>query len=100
MGEDPHWVEGIDILGPFGFNLVVIPHWNNAEGGTHDTRFCFMGEQRFTKLEALLPADTTILGVDEHTACLIDLTTEVCRIEGIGTIVLRRQGQESVFSSV
>ena len=45
----------MNILGRFGFNFVVIPHWNNAEGGTHDTRFCYMGESRFRKLEALLP---------------------------------------------
>ena len=46
VGEELHWVEGMDVLGRFGFNLVVIPHWNNAEGGTHDTRFCFVGESR------------------------------------------------------
>jgi peptidase E len=43
VGHDLHWVEGMNILGPLGFDLVVVPHWNNAEGGTHDTRFCFMG---------------------------------------------------------
>ena len=31
VGEPLHWVEGINILGSFGFNLVVVPHWNNAE---------------------------------------------------------------------
>ncbi|MGD8878300.1 MAG: hypothetical protein PVH75_11130, partial [Syntrophobacterales bacterium] len=41
VGEELHWVEGMNILEHFGFNLVVVPHWNNAEGGTHDTRFCF-----------------------------------------------------------
>ena len=54
VGQKLHWVEGIDILGKFGFNLVVIPHWNNAEGGTHDTRFCFMGQPRFQKLVTLM----------------------------------------------
>ena len=29
---------------------IVIPHWNNAEGGTHGTRFCFMGENHAFKL--------------------------------------------------
>ena len=42
VGHDLHWVDGMDVLGQFGFDLVVIPHWNNAEGGTHDTRFCFV----------------------------------------------------------
>ena len=54
VGQEVHWFEGLDLLSSFGFNLVVVPHWNNAEGGTHDTRFCFMGEPRFQKLEALL----------------------------------------------
>ncbi|NIW11256.1 MAG: cysteinyl-tRNA synthetase, partial [Gammaproteobacteria bacterium] len=55
VGENLHWVEGMNILDHFGFNLVVIPHWNNAEGGTHDTRFCYMGEPRLRQLESLLP---------------------------------------------
>src|SRR6266571_3494942 len=35
---------------------VVIPHYDNAEGGTHDTRFCYLGERRLAALEALLAA--------------------------------------------
>jgi len=91
-------VEGINILEHFGFNLVVIPHWNNAEGGTHDTRFCFMGGSRFEKLESLLPEDVSIFGLDEHTACLIDLESDEAVIKGLGTVVLRRQGTEMVFA--
>ena len=98
VGEDLHWVEGINILEDFGFNLVVIPHWNNAEGGTHDTRFCFMGESRFKMLESMLPEDVSIFGLDEHTACLIDLENEEAVIKGLGTVVLRRQGTEMVFA--
>ena len=98
VGEDLHWVEGINMLKNFGFNVVVIPHWNNAEGGTHDTRFCYMGEPRFRKLESLLPGDVSILGLDEHTACLIDLEKDEAVIKGLGTVVLRRQGTEKVFA--
>ena len=98
VGEDLHWVEGINILEHFGFNLVVIPHWNNAEGGTHDTRFCFMGESRFAKLESLLPEDVSIFGLDEHTACLIDLDKNEAVIKGLGTVTLRRRGGEIVFT--
>ena len=75
----------MNILEHFGFNLVVVPHWNNAEGGNHDTRFCYMGEPRFRQLEALLPEDTAIFGLDEHTACLIDFEKEEAEIRGIGT---------------
>ena len=76
VGQDLHWVEGTNILGRFGFNLVIIPHWNNAEGGTHDTRFCYMGEHRLKQLESLLPPDVSIFGLDEHTACLMDFEKE------------------------
>jgi peptidase E len=98
VGEDLHWVEGMNILEHFGFNLVVIPHWNNAEGGTHDTRFCFMGESRFEKLESLLPGDVSIFGLEEHTACLIDLDKNEAVIKGLGTVTLRRRGGEIVFA--
>ncbi len=97
VGEDLHWTEGLDILGHFGFNLVVIPHWNNTEGGTHDTRFCFMGENRFRSLEALLTDDVAVLGLDEHTACLIDLDRDEFSVRGTGTVTLRYSGTERVF---
>jgi peptidase E len=98
VGEEPRWVEGIDILGRFDFNLAVVPHWNNAEGGTHDTRFCFLGEPRFRILESLLPAGVNILGLDEHTACIIDLMRDEARIRGAGSVTLCRGGSEHIFS--
>jgi peptidase E len=97
VGQDLHWVDGVNILEHFGLNLVVIPHWNNAEGGTHDTRFCFMGESRFSKLESMLPEDVSVFGLDEHTACLIDLENEEAEIKGLGGVTLRRRGEEIVF---
>jgi hypothetical protein len=99
VGQELHWVEGIDILGAFGFNLVIIPHWNNAEGGTHDTRFCFMGEPRFQKLIALLPEKVPVFGLDEHTACILDLATDEGEIKGIGTVTLRSHNREVIFNS-
>lgn len=98
VGQELHWADGLDILNHFGFNLVVVPHWNNAEGGNHDTRFCFMGEPRFRRLEAMLPDETGILGLDEHTALIIDLDRQQAAIEGIGRVTLRRRGREQVFS--
>jgi len=99
VGQDLHWVEGIDILGNFGFNLVVIPHWNNAEGGTHDTRFCFMGEPRFQKLVTLLTEKVPVLGLDEHTACILNLAADEAEIKGIGTVTLRSNDREVTFKS-
>lgn len=99
VGQELHWVEGLNILGHFGLNTVVVPHWNNAEGGTHDTRFCFMGESRFRMLESMLSEDVSILGLDEHTACIIDLDREEVSIKGIGTVTLRHRAFERLFLS-
>jgi peptidase E len=99
VGQALHWVDGMDILKNFGFNLVVVPHWNNAEGGTHDTRFCFMGEPRFRQLVSLLPPDVSILGLDEHTACILDFETEEAAIKGIGQMTLQRAEHQIVFKT-
>ena len=99
VGQDLHWVDGMDILKNFGFNLIVIPHWNNAEGGTHDTRFCFMGEPRFGQLVSLLPEDAAILGLDEHTACILDFENQEAVIKGIGQVTLQQAGQQIVFKT-
>lgn len=99
VGQELHWVEGLDILGHFGLNTVVVPHWNNAEGGTHDTRCCFIGEGRFRILESMLPEDVSVLGLDEHTACIIDLGREEISIKGIGKVTLRHRAFEKIFLS-
>ena len=53
--------------------MALIPHYDNAEGGTHDTRFCYLGEERLALLERELPDGAFVLGVDEHTALCLDL---------------------------
>jgi peptidase E len=97
VGQDLHWVEGLDLLEHFALPLVIIPHWNNAEGGTHDTRFCYMGEPRFLRLESLLPVEVAILGLDEHTACILDLETRQASVKGLGRVTLRHHGREIIF---
>jgi peptidase E len=99
VGEEPHWVEGLDLLGRFGLHFVVIPHWNNAEGGTHDTRFCYMGEPRLLQLEGLLPSEIPILGVDEHTACILDFKTGQALVRGVGGITLHHGQIERTFQN-
>lgn len=98
VGQPVHWVDGLDLLGHFGFNLVVVPHWNNAEGGNHDTRYCFMGAPRIGQLEEMLPHHAQLLGLDEHTALIIDLAQPNATIEGVGRVTLRRKGIEQVFN--
>ena len=90
VGMELHWVEGLDILGAAGLELVVIPHWNNAEGGTHDTSRCFMGATRFAELQEKLPENLPVLGIDEHTALVIDLDAGSFEINGIGSAWLGR----------
>jgi len=99
VGHELYWESGMDLLARFGLNLVVVPHWNNAEGGTHDTRFCFMGEPRFRKLEGLLPPNTSILGIDEHTACIIDFKTGLIQVKGLGQMTLRSLQGETIFNN-
>jgi hypothetical protein len=73
VGRPLSWAAGLDIFGDSGIELAIIPHWDNAEGGTHDTRACFMGMDRFSRLRTLLPESAVVLGVDEHTAVSLDL---------------------------
>ncbi len=97
VGEPLHWIEGLNIVGNLGLDLVVIPHWNNAEGGNHDTRFCYMGERRFRSLEKDLPSGTTILGIDEHTACILNFSSSEAIVEGIGQVTIRCDGVEKQY---
>jgi hypothetical protein len=75
----------------------VIPHYDNAEGGTHDTRFCYLGERRLAAMEALLPADGWVLGIDEHTAVTVDLDAREATITGRGVVTIRRRGVSEHF---
>ena len=88
VGADPHWLDGLDILGAAGISAVVVPHWDNAEGGTHDTSRCWMGARRFGALRSRLPVGVAVLGVDEHTACLLDLDEGRLSVAGKGTVTL------------
>ena len=74
-----------------------MPHYDNAEGGNHDTRFCYMGERRLAVLEAELPADVFILGVDGHTALVLDLDEGSASVLGLGAVTVRKDGRSTVF---
>ena len=99
VGEEPHWVEGLDLLAPYGLDLAILSHWNNAEGATFDTRYCFMGQPRFDVLEGLLPNSTAVLGVDEYTACILDLEKNEGRVMGAGQVTIRRNRREEKFEA-
>ncbi|MFE3379476.1 hypothetical protein [Streptomyces anulatus] len=91
-GHPPAWLTGLDLLGALGLPVAVIPHYDNAEGGTHDTRFCYLGEPRLAALEQELPYESAVLGIDEHTAVIVDLRTSLVRVWGRGVMTIRRRG--------
>lgn len=97
VGQDPHWIEGLDLVAEAGLDAVVLPHFDNAEGGTHDTRFCYLGERRLQEMEAELPDDLWVLGVDERTAAVIDLAADTVVVHGRGGLTVRRRGGSTWF---
>ncbi len=99
VGTDPFWAEGLDLLSEIGLHVALIPHYDNAEGGGHDTRFCYLGERRLAMLEPELPEGAWVLGVDEHTALVIDIDESTATIEGNGTVTVRRDGASEVFEA-
>jgi cyanophycinase-like exopeptidase len=99
VGEAPRWLDGLDLLGATGLRAAVVPHYNNAEGGTHDTRYCYMGERRLRILEDLLPDGVDILGVDEHTAAIFDIDAGTVSVRGRGVVTWRRHGVSQRFEN-
>ena len=97
VGAEPEWLDGLDLLGAVGLQAAVIPHYDNAEGGTHDTRFCYLGEPRLARLERELPSGAFVLGVDEHTALVLDLDAGSATVTGRGGVTVRCAGRSEVF---
>jgi hypothetical protein len=97
-GEEPRWERGLDLVEPAtGLPAVVIPHFDNAEGGHYDTRYCYLGEQRLRAMEDALPDGVFVLGVDEHTCCALDLDARTATVLGNGTVTVRRGGRQERF---
>ena len=99
VGADPVWAEGLDLLTPLGMTVAVIPHYDNAEGGSHDTRYCYLGEGRLETMEAQLPPEGWVLGVDEHTACIFDFEAGTATVMGLGSVTIRRHGRSATVPS-
>jgi cyanophycinase-like exopeptidase len=95
VGSELHWLPGLDVLGAYGLEVAILPHWNNTEGGAElDTSHSYMGAERFERLRALLPPTTTIVGIDEHSALTIDAAAGLCRVEGVGGVTVLRGATE------
>lgn len=100
VGEDLHWKAGLDFFGPFGLELVFVPHWDNREGGAHlDTSRCFMGEERFRLLLEMLPHSATVVGIDEHTQLQVDFQRQHGYVSGRGGATVIAANQTLRFES-
>ncbi|MGH9069550.1 MAG: hypothetical protein ACRD0J_18950, partial [Acidimicrobiales bacterium] len=108
VGEPPHWLEGMDLLAEAGLSAAVIPHFNNAEGGNHDTRYCYLGERRLSAMEHELAGlagsagsagGAFVLGVDEHTGLVLDLDAGSATVVGLGVVTVRAGGRSSELAS-
>lgn len=96
-GHDLGWQEGLDLFGEVGIELAIVPHWNNSEGGAGlDTSHCFVGPDRFDRLRELLSPSAVVLGLDEHTSCIIDVAAGTVDVRGKGTMTVLRDGDETV----
>ena len=90
-GHDPHWLEGLDLA---ELPLAVVPHWNNREGGdAFDSSRCYVGLERFEQLRQMLPSGAVILGVDEHTACVLQHDEGRACVLGVGSVTVERDGR-------
>jgi cyanophycinase-like exopeptidase len=100
VGEDPHWKTGLNLFEKiFGLPTVIIPHFNNNQGGNHDTSYCFVGEKRFQQIAPQLEAGTLIIGIDEHTAAVFDLAAQTVEVSGKGNLTIIKNGQVRKFKS-
>jgi cysteinyl-tRNA synthetase len=46
----------------------------------------------------MLPEDIPILGIDEHTACILDFEEEKVLVRGIGGVTLHHRGSQKIFN--
>lgn len=100
VGQDPHWLDGLNLLEHHtGMSAAVVPHFDNTEGANHDTRFCYIGEQRLRILESKLPSETFIIGVDGHTGVSFDLDSRVASVFGLGQMTIRHHGDSWIVNS-
>ena len=100
VGAEPHWLDGLGVLNQVTpLDCAIIPHYDNAEGGTHDTRYCYLGERRLAIMEDMMDDESFVLGIDEHTACVCDLESQTLEVLGKGVVTIRRHGRSHLITS-
>jgi hypothetical protein len=99
-GLDLHWVEGLNFLSAYGLSLSYVTHWNNREGGDElDTSCCYIGQARFKQLQARLPKEHTLVGIDEHTALILDFDQQCIHVGGKDTVTVLHGGESLILES-
>jgi hypothetical protein len=100
VGQDVHAVPGLNLFRPFGQPLSCVPHWNNTDGGADvDTSRCFLGMERFKEWCSHLPPENTTVGLDEHTALILDFASRQCRVSGVSSVTLLRACNPQIYPS-
>jgi hypothetical protein len=99
VGTAPYWLDGLNLVASFGLNCVVIPHYDNQEGGNYDTSRCYLGERRLSLLEEMLPEGVATLGVDEHSALILDLENDTLQVLGKSHGYWRLNGDMKVLAN-
>jgi len=96
VGEDVHTKEGLNLFASCELDLSFVPHWNNAEGGIDlDTSRCFVGRERIDQWRSLLPIESVVIGLDEHTGLIMDCENKTCDVSGVSSVtVMKRDGME------
>jgi hypothetical protein len=93
----PFWEEGLNTLELYGLSCTVVPHFNNKEGGNHDTSCSYIGKNRLNML--INEEYTNILGIDEHTALVINGEKEIFSVDGIGSVTVKTSNGQKVFEA-
>ena len=97
VGSDLFWEKGLNLLSLYGLSCTVIPHFNNKEGGKHDTSYSYIGKSRMFKL--LKKQYTNLLGIDEHTALILDGKNKTFEVKGLGKVTVFSNNHFAEFKS-
>lgn len=100
VGLDVHAVPSLDFFASFNTPLSFVPHWNNTDGGIDvDTSRCFIGMDRFAEWCSLIPADQTVVGLDEHTGIIMDFDKRQVQVVGVSSVSLARECNPHIYPS-
>jgi peptidase E len=87
VGADLHWQDGLNLYKEIWEERTIIPHFNNTEGGaTLDTTHCYIGKARAEVLLDKLPSTEKVIGIDEHTAMIVDRRRGALSVRGKGSL--------------